>query len=168
MRRLSIVLSFAVAGMALFTAPAAARGPQKNDSVNGHGTVLVGLDTTYEFKVSAHAISSFTTAATGNMFLDVVYFDEPSGLTIHTQYWADVFCIAVAGGVGQVRGHVYRTEPDLLSVPTDLVFGVTDAYPYVNQADEFDAAIEDTPSECSVSPGLYPLAKGQITVNDEL
>jgi hypothetical protein len=169
MRRVAIALSITLAMLALIPAAASARGPQKNDSVNGHGFVVVDPTTTFDFKVSAHTLSSTTTAATGNMWISALASDA-TGTTIKLQIWADVFCTSVLTINGEVRGHIYRTEPDLLTAPSDLVFNVSDQSPFSNLPDLFSATT--TPSGVAgctepPPPGEFEVAKGEITVNDE-
>jgi hypothetical protein len=166
MRRLALVISVVV--MVLSMAPAAAaRGPQKNDSVSGHGFVVFDPTTTYEFRVSAHTISSATTVATGNMYIKAVNIDPLSPITL--EIWADVFCVSVAGVAGEVRGHIYRTAPDLLTEPMDLVFNVADLSKATGTPDLFDATTNAVGEPCTVPPvpGTLPVAKGDIDVNDE-
>jgi hypothetical protein len=169
MRRFAIALSITLATLAIIPTAASARGPQKNDSVNGHGFVVVDASTTLDFRVSAHTLSSTTTAATGNMWLSATSTDS-TGTTLTLQIWADVFCASVLTTNGEVRGHIYRTEPDLLTTATDLVFDVSDLNPYTNLPDMFDVS---TPTAglagCTQPPppGVFAVAKGNITVNDE-
>jgi hypothetical protein len=169
MRRLAIVFSLVLAMLAVIPSAALGRGPQKNDSVSGHGLVVFSPTTTYDFRVSAHTISSTTTAATGNMYIKAVSIDPLSPVTV--EIWADVFCVSVIGLVGEVRGHIYRTNPDILPEPTDLIFNVGDASALTNNAlpDLFDATTGPVGEPCL--PPIAPVnevAKGDITVNDEL
>jgi hypothetical protein len=169
MRRLAVALSFSLVVLTLIPAAASARGPQKNDSVNGHGFVVFDPTTTYEFRVSAHTISTTTTAGTGNMFITATQVDPITGQTITISIWADVYCVAVATFQGEVRGHIYRTEPDLLTGPTDLVFDVTDAS-FTNLPDLFGATTETAGAPCVLpvtTPDEQPVAKGDVSVNDE-
>jgi hypothetical protein len=169
MRRLAVALSFSLVVLTLIPAAASARGPQKNDSVNGHGFVVYDPTTTYEFRVSAHTISSTTTAATGNMFITAT-FTYTTGAIETISIWADVYCVSVQGYLGQVRGHVYRTEPSgLYADPTDLVFDASDYSSFSNLPDTFNATAEAIGTPCIDVPpgGLQPVAKGDITVNDE-
>jgi hypothetical protein len=167
MRRLAIALSFSLVALTLIPAAASARGPQKNDSVNGHGFVVYDPTTTYDFRVSAHTLSTTTTAATGNMFITATSTDDTGTLTV--SIWADVYCVSVLGYYGQVRGHIYRTEPDLLTDPTDLVFDVSDYSSFTNLPDMFDATTAVIGTPCIDVPvgGAVPIAKGDISVNDE-
>ena len=168
MRRLAMGVSLVLAMLALIPSVAIARGPQKNDSVSGHGFVVVGPTTTYEFRVSAHTISSTTTAATGNMYIKAVSTDPTSPFNV--EIWADAYCVSVVGLLAEVRGHIYRTEPDLLEDPTDLIFDVADASALTGGPDLFGATTSELPEPC-VAPTLAPLnevAKGDIRVNSEL
>ena len=167
MRRLAVALSFSLVVLALIPAAASARGPQKNDSVNGHGFVVADFGTTYEFRVSAHTLSTTTTAATGNMYVQQTISDASGTTTVSV--WADVYCLSVLAINGEVRGHIYRTEPDLLTVPEDLVFNVSDLNPVTSGPDLFSVTDVPAPSACiePPEPGLLPVAKGDVTVNDE-
>lgn len=158
--------------MILALAPGAglARGPQKNDSVSGHGTVVFDAATTYEFRVSAHTLSDTTTLATGNMFLRITTTGDPILGTVVISVWADVFCTSVLSIDGEVRGHIYRSEPDLDLQGQDLIFNVTDLNPVSDAADLLTFTSEETGlSTClePPAPGLTDVAKGIITVNDE-
>jgi hypothetical protein len=169
MRRAPIALSIALITLALIPGAASARGPQKNDSVNGHGFVVFDPTTTYEFRVSAHTLSTTTTAAIGNMYIQASSTDPITGTTATISYWADVYCVNVAALAGEVRGHVYRTEPDILTTPEDLLFSVTDLNPFTNLPDTFGATITPFGTTCDVplQQDQAPVAKGDITVNDE-
>lgn len=167
MRRLAIVFSLVLAMLAVVPSAALGRGPQKNDSVNGHGFVVFDPTQTYDFRVSAHTISSTTTAATGNMYIKAVSTD-PTGINI--EIWADVYCVSVVGLLAEVRGHIYRTEPDILEVPTDLIFDVADASELTGGPDLITPTTSELPEAC-VAPTLAPsdeVAKGDISVNNEL
>src|SRR5262249_6040144 len=138
-----------------------------NDSVSGHGIIEFAPGTTYEFRVSAHAISSSSSFATGNMYVEAVTSDSTGTSSI--QIWADVYCTSVLALAGEVRGHIYRTDPDLLTEPTDLVFDVVDDSPATTSPDLFTATTETSPTDCVSPPPAFgePLQKGEITVNDE-
>jgi hypothetical protein len=125
--------------------------------------------TTYDFRVSAHTISTTTTAATGNMYIQAVQIDPTTGTTLTISIWADVYCVSVLGYNGEVRGHIYRTDPDLLTQPTDLVFDVSDLNPFSSLPDTIDVATDPIGTPCIDVPtgALTPVAKGDITVNDE-
>jgi hypothetical protein len=156
--------------LALIPAATSARGPQKNDSVNGHGFVVFDPNTTYEFRVSAHTIGTTTTAATGNMYIQAVYTYPTSTSTL--SIWADVYCVSVQGYNGQVRGHIYRTEPSgAYAEPTDLVFDVSDYSSFSTLPDAMDATAESIGTGCDplIPPpgGTVPIAKGDISVTDE-
>lgn len=168
MRRLAVAVSFSLVMLALIPGAAIARGPEKNDSVSGHGLVVFDPTTTYEFRVSAHAISSTTTVATGNMYIRATTTDI-SGTTV-IEIWADVFCVSAQSINAEVRGHIYRTEPDLLTEPTDLIFNVSDFSEATSAPDLFDATTGPVGVDCVFPPppGTLPVAKGNITVNDEL
>jgi hypothetical protein len=168
MRRIAIAVSFCLAMVALIPSAALARGPEKNDSVSGHGFVVFSPTTTYDFRVSAHTISSTTTVATGNMYIQAVVMDATGTTTI--AIWADVFCLSALSVQAEVRGHIYRTEPDLLTEPTDLIFNVTDLSGATSGPDLFDATTGPVGVDCVTPPppGVFPVAKGNVTVNDEL
>jgi hypothetical protein len=169
-RRLAIALSVSIVLLALAPGAGLARGPQKNDSVSGHGLVVFDPTTTYEFRVSAHTISDTTTVATGNMFLRLTLQDPTLG-TVVIDIWADVFCTSVLANTGEVRGHIYRTEPDLgLHDTTDLIFNVTDLNRVSDAPDLFTPGTEETAISTCIeppAPGLTEVDKGNITVNDE-
>ena len=170
MRRLAIVASVVLVMLAVIPSAALGRGPQKNDSVSGHGFVVFSATTTYEFRVSARTISSTTTAATGNMYISALQTSTTG--TIALEIWADVDCLSVVGLLAEVRGTIYRTNPDLLTEPTDLIFDVADVSALTNntEPDLFNATTSAEPELC-VAPTLAPtneVAKGDIRVNSEL
>jgi hypothetical protein len=168
MRRSALALSMTFVMLALIPTAASARGPQKNDSVNGHGFVVVDPMTTLEFRVSAHTLSSTMTAATGNMYLRADASDS-TGTALTLEIWADVYCTSVLTINGEVRGHIYRTEPDLLTEPSDLVFNVTDLNPYSNLPDTFAVGTPPAGTWCTEPPppGQFDVTKGDVRVNDE-
>ena len=170
-RRLAIALSATIVILALAPGAGLARGPQKNDSVSGHGVVIFDATTTYEFRVSAHTVSDTTTLATGNMFLRLTQTGDPVLGTVIISLWADVFCTSVAANNGEVRGHIYRMEPNLgLAGNTDLIFNVTDLSEVSDAPDLFTPTTDTTGAATCVEPplpGESEVAKGNITVNDE-
>ena len=170
-RRLAIALSATIVILALAPSAGLARGPQKNDSVSGHGLVVFDSTTTYEFRVSAHTVSTTTTVATGNMFLRYTITGDPDLGTVVIGIWAEVFCVSTESIIGEVRGHIYRSDANLFE-GQDLVFQVTDFSGVSDAPDMFTPTTVDplfTPSDCTEPPlgGETEVDKGNITVHDE-
>jgi hypothetical protein len=162
-------LGFALAASLLILTfgPAAvtARGPQKNDSVDGQG-FLVAANQTAEVKISAHTISSTTTAATGNIYIKIVTTNPATGDVFSQSFWADVYCLSALGGLAQINGNVYRAEPDL-AAPTALSFEVTDTGPST-LPDLWAGDPVPLSTPCATpTGGTVPIAKGDFKVNDE-
>jgi hypothetical protein len=165
MRGLGFALAVSLLILTFGPAAATARGPQKNDSLNGQGFPVAGNETA-EIRISAHTISSTTTAATGNMYIKVVTTDTTTGDVTTRAFWADVYCLSVVGQLAQVNGNVYRAEPDL-AAPAALSFEVTDSGP--STLPDLWAGVT-TPLFTPCAPpigGTIPIAKGDFKVNDE-
>jgi hypothetical protein len=165
MRGLGFALAISLLTLTFAPAATTARGPQKNDSLNGQGFILAGNQTA-EISISAHTISSTTTAATGNMSIKIVTTNTATGDVMTNSYWADVYCLSVLGGLAQVNGNIYRAEPDL-PAPSALTFEVTDTGPST-LPDQWDGHFTPLFTPC-VEPtgGIVPIDKGDFKVNDE-
>jgi ABC-type amino acid transport substrate-binding protein len=165
MRGLGFALVISLLTLAFAPAAATARGPEKNDSLNGQGFILAANQTA-EISISAHTISSTTTAATGNMSIKIVTTDTVTGDVSTNSYWADVYCLSVLGGLAQVNGNVYRAEPDLAE-PMALSFEVTDTGPST-LPDRWDGIFTALFTPCAEpTGGIIPIDKGDFKVNDE-
>jgi hypothetical protein len=165
MRGLGFALAISLLTLTFAPAATTARGPQKNDSVNGQGFILAANETA-EISISAHTISSTTTAATGNMSIKIVTTDTVTGDVTTHSYWADVYCLSVAGGLAQVNGNIYRAEPDLAE-PMALAFEITDTGPST-LPDQWYGVFTPLFTPCVVpTGGTFPIDKGDFKVNDE-
>lgn len=164
MRRLSFALAISIAILALLPVATFARGPEKNDSLSGSAYLVLGTENA-DIYVSAHTISGFTTAATGNMSIKITSVNPTTGDVTYVNIWADVYCLWVIGPTAQVKGNVYRSEPDL--GPLSLTYEITDFSSFTTLPDTWDG-ITGTPSEPCTAPtgGVDPIAKGDFKVND--
>jgi hypothetical protein len=165
MRGLGFALAIVLLVLSFGPAAATARGPQKNDSLNGQGFLVAGNEAA-DISVSAHTISSTTSAATGNMSIKIATTDVVTGDVTTRSLWADVYCLSVVGQLAQVNGNVYRAEPGL-AAPTALSFEITDNG-QSRLPDLWTGVTTPLFTPC-VPPigGTVPIAKGDFKVNDE-